>query len=135
MPEFGPNSQKNLASADLRLRGVFHAVVKHFDCSIVCGHRDREAQELAFKEGKSKARWGKSPHNRSPSMAVDAIPYPSGYEDEKRMERFAGYVQATANMHGIHLTWGGDFKSIHDPAHFEIENWADEENHKSRRTM
>ena len=135
MPEFGANSQKALASADLRLRVVFHGVVKHFDCSIIEGHRDRETQNRYFNEGKSKAKWGKSAHNRSPSLAVDAVPYPSGWDDEKMLARFAGYVQGVASMHSIHITWGGDFRSIHDPAHFEITGWRDEENIKSRRSM
>ena len=45
---------------------------------IVCGHRNKEDQNKAFAEGKSKLKWPKGKHNKLPSQAVDAAPYISG---------------------------------------------------------
>lgn len=37
------------------------------------GHRGRTAQTRAFKTGMSAAKWGQSPHNHKPSLAVDVV--------------------------------------------------------------
>jgi hypothetical protein len=110
---------------------VMNRVVQFFDCTIVCGFRDREEQEKAFADGKSKARFGESPHNYT--MAVDAVPYPIDWEDRERMSYFAGQVVATARSMGIDLIWGGDWNNdtevkdngFDDLPHFEILNWRD----------
>jgi hypothetical protein len=38
-----------------------------------CGFRGQKEQELAFSQGTSGARWGQSPHNFRPSLAVDLV--------------------------------------------------------------
>jgi hypothetical protein len=65
-------------------------------------------------------RWPKSNHNFTPSLAVDAGPYPLIWPDkEERPESyvkdvgqfvlFAGYVLATADHLEVELGWGGDW--------------------------
>ena len=74
MPSFSKRSFDTLATCDARLQSICLEVIKMFDFSVICGHRDEEAQERAFREGFSKARWGQSKHNVKPSKAVDLAP-------------------------------------------------------------
>lgn len=133
MAKFSERSLANLLSCDRRLQDVFHEVIKHFDCTVICGHRSDEEQEKAFNEGNSKARPGQSPHNEYPSMAADVLPYPIDWENTERMTYFAGQVIATARELGIDLTWGKDWdgdtdlhdNTLNDYPHFEITGWRD----------
>ena len=131
MPSFSQRSLQNLESCDIRLQRLMRAVVKHYDISIICGHRGKAEQEKAFREGRSKARFGQSKHNAYPSKAVDVIPYPfspEDWRDERYFERMAGYIQAVADMMGIRIRWGGDWnmngrsndESFSDLPHFEL---------------
>ena len=128
MPSFSDKSLSRLSTCDPRLQQVFHKVIRHFDCTILEGHRDRERQNRLVEEGKSKVRWPKGKHNAVPSMAVDVTPYPVDWDDRERHTLFAGYVLATAKGLGVDLRWGGDWdsdtevrdNSFDDLVHFEI---------------
>ena len=128
MPSFSQTSKDNLATAEEPLQRLFNRVIKKFDCSVICGHRGREEQEKAFREGKSQARFGQSKHNHYPSRAVDVVPYPIDWEDREYFARFAGYVQAVADDEGINIRWGGDWdmdnrsndETFSDLPHFEL---------------
>jgi len=115
------------------LQMVFKEVVKYFDCTIVEGYRGKVRQERLFREGKSKARWRESKHNkryrgRRRSEAGDVVPYPIDWNDTNRMRYFAGFVVATANSLGVRLRWGGDWNRdtevkdnrFNDLPHFEL---------------
>ena len=133
MPEFGKRSRRNLDEAHRGLQKLFEEVIKHFDCSVICGHRGEAAQEMAFDAGHSNAHFGESPHNFEPALAVDVVPYPTEWRDTERMHYFAGQVMGIAEMMGIEITWGGDWdrdthlsdERFHDLPHFELKNWRD----------
>lgn len=130
MPSFSRSSLDRLSTCDLRLQRVFEEVIKHRDCSILEGHRGKEAQDQAFNTGKSKTPWPKSNHNASPSRAVDVMPwYPEAphirwdMNDKKtshELREFAGFVLGVAAGMGIKLRWGGHFRSFFDGPHFEL---------------
>lgn len=128
MPKFSAISLQRLATCDKRLQAVMNEVVKRFDCTILCGHRDQVEQEAAFAAGKSKAHFGQSPHNASPSRAVDASPYPIDWSDIARFRYFAGFVMGVAAAMGVPLRWGGDWDGdrelgdnrFNDFPHFEL---------------
>ena len=128
MPEFSDTSNGRLDSCDRRLRSLLVEVVKHYDCSILQGHRDKETQNKYFDEGRSKVRWPDSKHNGQPSMAVDVAPYPIDWDDRERFYLFSGYVLGTAQQMGINLRWGGDWdgdrdiadQTFDDLVHFEL---------------
>lgn len=140
MAVFGKASNQRLDQADARLQQVFREVVKHFDCSVICSVRGRAAQQLAFETDKSTARYGESPHNFTPALAVDVVPYPVDWEDTERMIHFAGFVLGTAEAMGIHLKWGGDWnRDTHlsdnrfdDFPHFEVVGWRSETDGRAR---
>ena len=128
MPAFGKASQEKLATCDPRLQKVFNEVIKHFDCTVIEGHRGEEAQNKAFAEGKSKLKYPQGKHNKTPSLAADVLPYPIDWNDTNRMRYFAGFVVGIAATMGIKLRWGGDWNqntelkdnSFNDLPHFEL---------------
>ncbi len=129
MPKFSERSKKNLSFCDVRLQELFNEVIHHFDCIIICGHRNKAEQTEAYNNGKSKLRYPKSRHNSLPSMAVDVSPYPVEWGNIHRFIFFAGFVLGTAKQRGIPLRWGGDWdqdtqtkdNKFDDLVHFEIK--------------
>lgn len=130
MPRFSTTSSTRLESCDPRLRSLLEAVVAHYDCTILEGHRDQETQDRYFKKGRSRVRWPDGMHNSRPSMAVDVAPYPVDWDDKQRFYLFSGYVLGTARQMGIRLRWGGDWdgdwdiadQTFNDLVHFELKD-------------
>jgi peptidoglycan L-alanyl-D-glutamate endopeptidase CwlK len=127
MPKFSMQSKVRLAGCHPKLQELFNEVIKTYDCSILCGYRGKVEQDKAVMGGMSKTPFPTSKHNKIPSMAVDAAPYPVDWKDEKRFAHFAGYVKATADRLGIKIRWGNDWdqdgytrdETFHDMPHFE----------------
>lgn len=140
MPEFSDKSKARLATCDPRLQAVFNRVIQNFDCTILCGYRGQKEQDEAYAKGYSKLKYPNGKHNKTPSMAVDAMPCPVVWPDEapagqerlmayKRAYLFAGYVLGTAKQMGIELRWGGDWNrnldlrdenGLSDVPHYEL---------------
>ena len=74
--EWGARSLEALATCTPQARTLARAILDRvpFDCRIIQGHRGRTEQEAAFASGNSRAKYGQSPHNRSPSWAFDLVP-------------------------------------------------------------
>lgn len=128
MPSFGTRSRNNLDEAHEDLQILFKEVIKHYDCSVICGHRSKADQNKAFFDGRSKLKFPRSKHNSLPSNAVDVVPYPIDWKDMDRFYHFAGFVFGVAVMLDIDLRWGGDWdqdtdlhdQSFMDLPHFEL---------------
>jgi peptidoglycan L-alanyl-D-glutamate endopeptidase CwlK len=127
--KFSASSQSKLETCHPDLQKLFSEVIKHYDCTVVCGHRSEAEQEEARRKGNSKLSYPNSKHNQTPSLAVDVLPYPfKSWEDTNRFHHFAGFVLATAVQLGIKIRWGGDFNSdlnfkndsFVDMPHFEL---------------
>ena len=129
MPHFGKSSKKRLNTCDSKLQEVFNEVIKHVDCSVLEGHREKDRQNKLFKEGKTKVKYPDGRHNRQPSSAVDVTPYPVDWKDRERQTLFAGFVIGVASQMGINLRWGGDWDQdfqvvdnrFDDFPHFELK--------------
>lgn len=128
MPQFSKQSLDRLNTCHEDLQRVFLEVVKHFDCTVIEGHRGKEAQNKAFASGNSKLKWPHGKHNKLPSDAVDVMPYPIDWKDRERITLFAGFVLGTAKSMGIDLRWGGNWKmdtmvkdnTFDDLPHYEL---------------
>lgn len=124
MPVFGSRSLANLATLHPDLQRVMRRAILTYDFTVVEGARGREAQEKAYKAGHSKAKFGQSPHNYKPSLAVDCIPYPTGYDaPTAEFGVMAGHIMAAAHYEGVKLDWGGRWRSLKDYPHFELTSW------------
>lgn len=130
MPKFSERSTQRLKECHIDIQRVFFEVVKHFDCSIIKGHRGKNEQDDLFYciPKRTQVRWPNSRHNSVPSNAVDALPYPIDWDDRERMTLFAGFVLGVAKMLGVTLRWGGDWDQdtevddnrFDDLPHFEL---------------
>lgn len=123
MPVFGKRSLNNLAQAHPDLQRVMYDAIKYNDFTVICGYRDRAAQDAAYKAGTSKARFGQSPHNFKPSLAVDCVPYPLDWNDIGRFELMGRVIMQSASKLRVPLVWGRNFKALRDYPHFELANW------------
>jgi|TARA_R110000751_G_scaffold161388_1_gene267962 peptidoglycan LD-endopeptidase CwlK len=129
MPRFGTRSKSRLHTCDGRLIELFNKVVKEFDCTVIEGHRGKDAQNEAYNKGNSKLKFPNGKHNKSPSVAVDVAPYPIDWEDRDRFHYFGGYVLGIAKSLGLNIRWGGDWdqdtqtkdNKFDDLVHFEIK--------------
>ena len=76
-------------------------------------------------------RWPQSRHNSTPSMAVDVAPYVDGGVtwDWAYYYPLADHVKRTwnrlslegATTGGHHLTWGGDWATLKDGPHWQLD--------------
>ena len=129
MPKFGRKSKERLNTCDSNLQKVFNEVIKHVDCSVLEGHREKDRQNKLYEEGKTKVKYPNGRHNRQPSSAVDVTPYPVDWKDRERQTLFAGFVIGVASQMGINLRWGGDWDQdfqvvdnrFDDFPHFELK--------------
>ena len=125
------SSMNKLKTCHPKLQMLALAVVERFDCTVVCGNRPEDEQNLAYAQGNSKLKYPDSKHNPLPSEAIDLAPYIAGKGivwDSAQCYFFAGYVVHTAEMLGIKIRWGGDWdsdrdvkdQSFNDLVHFEL---------------
>lgn len=123
-------SQERLDQCCDDLKSVVNELLHYMDVSVLEGERTKADQEKYYKKGTSNAKFGQSPHNYHPSLAVDIIPYPvpktSNGEWDNNSEIWndmSMLVKEISKELGIDIIWGGDFKSLVDKPHFEIANW------------
>ena len=84
--------------------------------------RDEAAQRALYVQGVTKAPAGESPHNYG--CAVDIVHCRLAWGLAKESWTMLGHIgKELAHQNGWKLVWGGDFKSIYDPAHWELEGW------------
>lgn len=128
MPQHSDWSKQELATCHPLLREVFTETIKIFDHRIICGHRTKAEQNRLVTIGKSQLCFPKSKHNRLPSEAADAAPYPIEWEELSRFIYFAGIVKGIAHERGILIRWGGDWNGdtqlkdnkFNDYCHYEL---------------
>lgn len=126
MAKFSKRSKEKLNTCDIRLQRLFSKVVKHFDCTILQGHRGEEEQQEYFETGRSKLQFPESKHNKTPSLAADVAPYPINWKDKERFYYFAGFVKAMAIEMKMKIRWGGDWDSdtmIDDQTFFDLPHF------------
>lgn len=94
--------------------------------------RTRSAQEAAFAAGHSRARWPRCPH--CVGAAVDIVHGRYGWNLTRQEWSHIGHigklvfsrlVDEAGNLPDVSVIWGGDFKSLYDPAHWELSRWRE----------
>ena len=121
MPSFGTNSKRHRDTCHPDLQRVLNEAIKHYDFSVIWGHRGQAEQDRAYSEGNSQLRWPKSKHNKYPSHAFDVIPYPNGFKNpDEEFYVLATYILSAASKCGVCVRWGGHWTSLKDLAHFEL---------------
>ena len=129
MPSFSKRSLKARSTCHPKLQEVLDEAIKHYDFSVIWGHRGRTDQDRAYEAGHSKLQWPASKHNSLPSKAFDIVPYPDGFNSpHSEFYLQATYVLRAALKLGVHLNWGGHWKNFKDLAHFELMEDGNERN-------
>lgn len=128
---FSKRSRDNLSQVDARLVILAYEVLKEMDITVIEGHRTLERQLQLYKEGKSQ-RDGisvKGYHNHLPSRAFDAMPYAKGHnpfdgsaKSELMWLKYGEVVKRKAKELGLKVTWGGDWTTLRDYPHVQIED-------------
>ena len=86
-----------------------------------CCVRGSAEQSRLFKEGRSKARPGESPHNYG--AAVDIVHSLKAWDLTRKQWEIIGHLgKETAKAIGVRVSWGGDWQ-FYDPAHWELADW------------
>lgn len=128
MPKFSRRSLDRLYTCHPDIQKICFNLIKNFDFTVLCGHRNEIEQNKAFDEGKSKLIFPFSLHNKKPSLAIDLCPYPIDWNDMQRFTYLAGHIQGVALANGIKLRWGGNWErdndlknnKFNDLPHFEL---------------
>jgi peptidoglycan LD-endopeptidase CwlK len=135
MAMFSDESRSKLSTCHIDLQVIFFEVIKHFDCTVLEGHRNEIEQNRAFERGRSKLKWPLGKHNSSPALAVDVAPHPINWDNRSQFLWFGGFVLGIVEGLKIQqkithsVRWGGDWncnfdvtdeKGLSDLCHFEI---------------
>lgn len=122
MPTFSEISRQRLATCDSRLQDILNEVIQYVDFMVLEGHRGKEAQDEAVRNGASQKPWPTGNHNSFPSKAVDIAPLSTqmgdklSWKDLVAFGRLMGYVDCVAKRHGVKLRfgldWDGDFRTV-----------------------
>lgn len=130
--KFSELSKKRLATCHLDIQKVMNEAIKTspIDFTITCGHRGKEEQNQAVKDGFSSKLWPKGNHNAMPSNAVDITPYPKMWKaPASEWVMLHNHINATSKRLGIPLRWGGDWdgdgdltdQKLVDKPHWELK--------------
>jgi len=130
---FGTVSLERFHTLDSRLQLVAEKVLALgvLDFAIIWGHRNKEEQDKALLEGKSRVPWPKGKHNSYPSKAMDLGPFINGELSWNKLHCcvLAGLVLTIAKQEGVKVRWGGNWdmdgepitdQDFQDLVHFEL---------------
>ena len=122
MPSFGNKSLDNLIGVHPDILNVLQEAIKYYDFSVLEGVRGLDRQKVLYATGKSQTL--NSKHLRQSdgySHAVDIAPYPIDWEDTDRFSYLAGLIRGISGAQGVKITWGGDWVTLKDCPHFQLE--------------
>lgn len=121
MYKFSQRSLNNLKGVDERLVRLMKDVlsISPHDFGITEGLRTVEKQREYVRTGKSQTMNSYHLNGR----AVDIVVYKDGKVtwDLKYYKEIADIVKEIAAEKGLKITWGGDWKTLVDGPHFQIE--------------
>lgn len=135
---FSQHSMDQRATLHPDLQLICDHLIEIHDFKIQEGHRPKELQDKALAEGRSKVKWPDGKHNKTPSEAMDLLPFVNGrfigWDKPRQWAYFGGLALGIAETlrrmgeieHG--LRWGHDFdqdddllnQKFIDAPHFEI---------------
>lgn len=122
MYKFSERSLRNLKGVDERLVKLMEEVlsISPYDFGITEGLRSIEKQEEYVRTGKSQTM--NSYHLKG--KAVDIVVYKDREVTWKLdyYKEIADLVKKIAEHDGLKITWGGDWKTLVDGPHFQLEN-------------
>lgn len=96
---------------------------------LTCTHRSNAEQEELYAQGRNKkgqkvtnARAGQSAHNYNPAPAFDIGFITLAQKLDWGTANFKNFADIIKKIEPK-IVWGGDFKSLKDAPHFELQDW------------
>ena len=106
---FGSRSLLHLQTCHWNLQCVAQEAIKTIDFSIICGHRGKRDQTIAFNCKASMLQWQKSFHNTTPACAFDFLPHPfTNWKDIESFLEVVEIIQNSAKRLNIEIIAGAD---------------------------
>ena len=120
--KLGTRSLQNLSGVNPDMVAVVKRAIEitEVDFTVIEGIRHINRQRELLKAGRSTTL--NSRHLTG--HAVDMVPYPVDWEDLERFELMAEAMKEAAEELKIPIVWGGDWKSIYDAPHFQLDRKA-----------
>lgn len=130
---FDLGSAARLANAHPMLQTLMAEAKKEAGFTILDSQRGRAAQELAFKQHRTKVHYGNSAHNWTPAVALDVAPLPIDWNDLQPFIHLSKIILPIAKRLKIPIRWGGDWdmdgkstdEKFVDMPHYELHPWRD----------
>ncbi len=128
MYKFGKKSLEKLNNRQLHpfLKLLMEKAIETspLDFTIIETVRTKEQQIINVKKGVSKTM--KSRHipattKSGYSEAVDIAPYPIDWNNVERFKQLSSHIKKTADLMGIKIEWGGDWKTFKDYPHYQLK--------------
>ena len=136
LPEYkyGKRSKRVLKTLHPDLQIIMVEALRWYDIALTEGHRDKKTQNDYFDRGLSKLRYPESNHNYSPSLAVDALPYPPNWNNINRFSNLMFFIKGIAAAKGIKIRLGIDWndnmyrdEKFLDAMHIELVGKVDKD--------
>jgi len=141
MNKFSQRSLDTLKGVHPNLIKLMTEAIKEspVDFTIVQGVRTIEYQQSLYAQGRTakgkivtnadgvKKKSNHQAKSDGYGHAVDLFPFYDGkvqLSDKQvipKLKLISVHIKAVAKCLGIGITWGGDFKTLFDPAHFELK--------------
>lgn len=133
MSGFDKGSAERLKRAHPLLQKLMNAAIKEMPFMVLDSQRGRAAQELAFRQKRTKVHFGNSAHNWSPSVALDICPLPVDWKNTKPFVALSKIILRLAAEMKIPVRWGGDWnmngktsdEKFVDQPHYELMPWRE----------
>lgn len=124
MPKLSARSMRNLAGVHPRLVAVIQEAIANspVDFMITEGLRTPQRQAALIKAGASRTM--NSRHLTGHAVDVAAMVGGQIRWDWPLYPRIAAAFKAAAERQGTAIVWGGDWKSLRDGPHFELDRKA-----------
>jgi hypothetical protein len=124
-----PLCEAKLQQAHSYLQGFFREKKKKYsNLHVSWSFRNKVEQEQAYLDGKTRAHFPKSPHNKMKDGKPCAEALDLFQIDEDGVARFSPlfYVKLSHECEEdkLPIVWGGNFKKLHDYDHFELDKKA-----------
>jgi peptidoglycan L-alanyl-D-glutamate endopeptidase CwlK len=117
-----PRCEATLRDAAPELQ-EFARSVRHSDpeAHVSWAYRGKQDQEEALARGTTRAKFGDSPHNYLPALAVDFFRITPNGLAEWNAEWLKARLAIPARA--SNLVYGGDWKNFKDWPHVEVADW------------
>jgi hypothetical protein len=117
-----PGCEAKMATAHPTLVAFFTSFrAANPDAHVSCSSRTQSDQEADYAKGVSKAHWGQSAHDFTPSRAIDWFRLTQAGGASFDSVWFRNVLAPAIAAAG--LVWGGNFSTIRDLPHCELPAW------------